>query len=156
LYVGPAILVGFTKVLADGGKKLTSFIGLFATTQSLGGLIGTALLGTFQSYREKQHSFDIIQHLNPADPLVVAALQQGSARYSGLILDPLMRTLQGSTALSQRVITEANVLAYDDVFRLISTLAAITTLLLSYLVLHRWRLAHQPVPHEAHPATQSR
>jgi MFS family permease len=156
LYVGPAILVGFTKVLADGGKKLTSFIGLFATTQSLGGLIGTALLGTFQSYREKQHSFDIVQHLNPADPQVVAALQQGSARYSGLILDPLLRTLQGSTALSQRVVTEANVLAYNDVFRLISTLAAITAVLLSYLVLHRWRLAHHPVPHEVHRDTQSR
>jgi hypothetical protein len=155
LYIGPALLVGFTKVLADGGKKLTSFIALFATTQSLGGLLGSALLGTFQSYREKQHSFDIIQHLDPADPQIANALLQGSGRYLGIILDPLLRTAQGSTALSQRVAIQANVLAYNDVFRLISILAAITTLLLVYLVLHRWRLAHRSLLHTATEARET-
>jgi MFS family permease len=147
LYVGPAILVGFSKVLIDGGKKLTSFIGLFATTQSLGGLIGTALLGTYQSYREKQHSFDIVQNLSASNPQVAAAIAQASGRVSGLMNDPLLRSIQGGTALSQRVTIEANVLAYNDVFRLIAILAAITTLLLAYLVVHRWRLARDAALH---------
>jgi len=141
MYIGPAILVGLTQVLADGGKKLTSFIVLFATTQSMGGLIGTALLSTFQSYAEKQHSFDIIEHLTMGDPQVALALQQGAARYAPTLSDPTLRSAVGAAALSQRVATEANVLAYNDVFRLISIMAAATTTFLILVVIHRRRLA---------------
>lgn len=141
LYIGPAILVGFSKVLAQGGKKLTSFIILFATTQSLGGLIGTALLSTYQVYSEKQHSFDIIQHLNPTDPLVAQALQQGGARFSSTILDPSLQTVAGSTALGTRVATEANILAFNDVFRLVAIIAAITTVMLLVVVVQNRRAA---------------
>ncbi len=143
LYVGPAILVGFTQVLAQGGKKLTTFIGLFGTTQSLGGLIGTAFLSTFQSRQEKQHSFDIAQHLTAADPVVAQALQQASASSSSTLSDPALQSAQGVSALAQRVTVEANVLAYDDVFRLVAILAAVTAILLLLLVLHQRRIARQ-------------
>jgi len=152
LYIGPAILIGFGKVLAQGGKKLTSFIVLFSTTQSLGGLIGTALLSTFQSYREKQHSFDIVQHLSASDPLVAQALSQGAGRYSGVLADPTLRAAQGGATLAQRVATEANVLAYNDVLGLISVIAAITAFLLLLLVLYRQRVAHAEAIAHAGPA----
>jgi MFS family permease len=142
LYIGPAILVGFAKVLAQGGKQLTSFIVLFSATQSLGGLIGTALLSTYQIYSEKQHSFDIVQHLNPSDPLVAQALQQSGGRLGSLILDPSLRAAMGASSLAQRVTSEANVLAYNDVFRLVAIIAAITALLLSIVVLNRRHAAH--------------
>lgn len=142
LYIGPAILVGFAKVLAQGGKPLTSFIVMFSATQSLGGLIGTALLSTYQIYSEKQHSFDIVQHLNPADPLVAQALQQSGGRLGSLILDPNLRAAMGASSLAQRVTSEANVLAYNDVFRLVAIIAALTTLLLSIVVLNRRHAAH--------------
>jgi MFS family permease len=142
LYIGPAILVGFAKVLAQGGKPLTSFIILFSSTQSLGGLIGTALLGTYQVYSEKQHSFDIIQHLDPADPVVAQALQQGGTRLAGVVLDPTLRAAMGSSALAQRVATEANVLAYNDVFRLVAIIALAATTFLSIVVLNRRHAAH--------------
>ncbi len=135
LYVGPAILVGFTEVLAQGGKPLTSFIGLFGTTQSLGGLIGSALLTTLQSSREKQHSFDITQHLAATDPLVAQALQQGRA--AGGLLDPSLQMAEGAGALAQRATLQASILAYDDVFRFVAALAAGTTALLFALILRR-------------------
>lgn len=141
LYIGPAILIGFARVLAEGGKKLTSFIALFATTQSLGGLIGTALLSTYQVVREKQHSFDIIQHFSVSDPQVAAALQQSGTSYSHLLIDPILRSAQATGALAQRVAVEANVLGYNDVFRLISVMSAATAFLLLLLVLYRQRTA---------------
>lgn len=137
LYIGPAILIGLTQVLAKGGKALTSFIGLFATTQSLGGLIGTALLSTYQIDGEKQHSFDVTQHLNPSDPQVTLALQQGAARYATVLQDPTLRTAEGAASLAQRVTLEANVLAFNDVFRLISIIAAVTSGFLLMLIVHR-------------------
>ena len=142
LYIGPAILIGFTEVLVAGGKHLTSFIVLFSTTQSLGGLIGTALLSTFQVQREKQHSFDITQHLSVTDPQVSQAIQNCGAIASHPILDPALRSAQGGGALSQRVALEANVLAYNDVFQLVAVLSAFTACLLLLLIAHRWWKAH--------------
>ena len=142
LYVGPAILIGFTKVLAQGGKKLTSFIVLFGTTQSLGGLVGTALLSTYQSYREKQHSFDITQHLAATDSVVAQTMQQAGGTLSQILTDPGQQAAQGIAALTQRVTIEANVLAYDDVFRLVAILAVITAGLLLVFVLYQRRLSH--------------
>lgn len=142
LYIGPAILIGFAQVLSEGGKRLTSFLALFATTQSLGGLIGTALLSTYQSRQEKQHSFDIVEHLTLSDPLVSQTLVQGAGRLNGVLPDPLLRTAQGAAALAQRVTIEANVLAYNDVFRLISVMSALTTLMLVFVLYGRWRATH--------------
>jgi hypothetical protein len=138
LYIGPAILIGFARVVAEGGKKLTSFIILFGVTQSIGGLIGTALLSTYQIVREKFYSFDIIQHLVGSDPLVTQALSISGSRASNVIVDPALLTLQGVTALGQRVTIEANVLAYDDLFRLAAVISAITTFLLLILLVSRW------------------
>ena len=143
MYIGPAILVGLTQVLADGGKKLTSFIVLFASTQSLGGLIGTALLSTYQSWSEKQHSFDIVQHLTMTDPLVAQAVQQSAARFAPTLSDPVLRSAEGAAVLSQRVAIEANVLAYNDVFRLIAILATCTVLFLMLVLLARRRAARR-------------
>ena len=149
LYIGPAILVGFAQVIAQGGKKLTSFIVLFAATQSIGSLIGTALLSTYEVYSEKQHSFDIVEHLTATDPLVAQALAQSSNAVSGTLLDPGIRGATGLSALNQRVALEANVLAYDDVFRLVAIMAAALTLFLFALLLHRRyeaRVATQAIP----------
>lgn len=149
LYIGPAILIGFTEVLKQGGKKLTSFIVLFSTTQSLGGLIGTALLGTYQIRAEKQHSFDIIQHLDPTDPVVAQALQQAGSPYASTLIDPALRSASAATRLAQRVAVEANVLAYNDVFRLIALMAAATAAFLVALVVRRHLAARSARIHAA-------
>jgi MFS family permease len=141
LYIGPAMVIGLTEVIVAGGKQLTSFIALFSATQSLGGLIGTALLSTFQVEREKQHSFDIIQHLSGTNPQVALAIQNNGVVASHPILDPSLRVAQGATGLGQRVAVEANVLAYNDVFLLVSVLSALTALLLLILIASRWRKA---------------
>lgn len=131
LYIGPAMLIGFARVLADGGRKLTSFIVLFGATQSLGGLIGTAWLGTLQSIREKAHSFALVQRLSHSEPQVALALQQGANRYAAQISDPGLRGAQGAASLAQRVSAEANIMAYNDVFATIAILAAVTAVLLA-------------------------
>lgn len=141
LYIGPAMLIGFARVLADGGTKLTSFIVLFGTTQSLGGLIGTALLGTVQTVREKAHSFTLVQLLRHADPRVELALQQGASQSASRLADPGLRVAQGTASLNQRVSLEANVLAYNDLFLLIAAAAAVTAVVLSLLLLHKHRSA---------------
>src|SRR5262249_37141166 len=49
LFLGPALLHGFGRMMAQGPTHLVSFVVLFSTTQNIGGLAGAALLGSYQS-----------------------------------------------------------------------------------------------------------
>jgi hypothetical protein len=58
-------------------NNLVSFSVMFSITQTLGSLLGTALTGTFQVWREKYHSSILVDHLTLLDPQVAARIQSG-------------------------------------------------------------------------------
>jgi hypothetical protein len=146
-FLGPALLFGLTRALKEGTGHIISFIALFGIINSLGGLGGTALLGTYQVVREKANSAAIVQAIDPTDPIVQARLQAGAAGVGRVVGDPGFRTAEGGALLSQAATREANVLAYDDVFRLIALLAALTfAYLLALLVRRALRQRAQGVP----------
>lgn len=101
---------------------------MFGICQNLGGLIGAALLGTFQIVREKYHSSMIVEHLTLLDPRVAARVQSGGSAYGGVIADPELRNLMGIRSLATAATREANVMAYNDVFMLIAIIAILTML----------------------------
>jgi MFS family permease len=128
LFLAQAIVIGFARLLLTGGKQFISFIVLFSISQSVGGLIGTAFLGTFQTVREKVHSHELVQSIVLSDPLVAARIQAGAAQFSGTLSDPALRTATGAGALAQQVAREANILAFNDVFMLVGVLAVLAAL----------------------------
>lgn len=143
-FVGPSLLFGMTRALQQGTGHIISFIALFGMLNSLGGLAGSALLGTYQVVREKANSAALVQQVDPTDPIVQARLQAGAGGVSRVVGDPALRSAEGGALLSQTATREANVLAYDDVFRLIAVLAALTFLYLLFLLLRRhWRMRRQ-------------
>ncbi|MYN26325.1 MFS transporter [Duganella levis] len=129
LFVGPTFISGFGAVIA-APNNLVSFSVMFSITQTLGSLLGTALTGTFQVWREKYHSSILVEHLTLLDPQVAARIQAGGA--------------QGLASLSAAATREANILAYNDVFLAVTVLALFTMagLLTHYL----WTacVSHQP------------
>jgi MFS family permease len=142
-FMGPALLFGLGRALQKGTGHIVSFIVLFGITQNLGGLIGSAMLGTFQIIREKAHSNAIVQHLVMTDPQVALRIQQGGAVYGSTTIDPVLRGAQGTALLAQQATREANILAYNDVFQLIALLAAATTIYLGFVVWMRNRRARR-------------
>ncbi|MYN39819.1 MFS transporter [Duganella sp. FT109W] len=111
LFVGPTFISGFGAVIA-APNNLVSFSVMFSITQTLGSLLGTAVTGTFQVWREKYHSSILVEHLTLLDPQVAARIQAGGAR--------------GLASLSAAATREANILAYNDVFLGITVLALLT------------------------------
>lgn len=108
MFVGPTFISGFGAVIA-APNNLVSFSVMFSITQTLGSLLGTALTGTFQVWREKYHSSILVEHLTLLDPQVAARIQSG-----------------GLASLGGAATREANILAYNDVFLAICVLALIT------------------------------
>nr|WP_218647360.1 MFS transporter [Sphingobium lactosutens] len=136
-FLGPALLFGLTRALKEGTGHIISFIALFGIINSMGGLGGTALLGTYQVVREKANSAAIVEAIDPTDPIVQARLQAGATGISHVVGDQVYRTAEGTALLAQTATREANVLAYDDVFRLIALLAALTFVYLLGLLVRR-------------------
>ena len=126
-FLGPTMVLGTRNVLTNP-RNLVSFSVMFGICQNLGGLIGAALLGTFQVVREKYHSSMIVEHLTLLDPRVAARVQSGGSAYGGLVADPELRNLMGIRSLATAATREANVMAYNDVFMLIAIIAILTML----------------------------
>ncbi|WP_348971018.1 MFS transporter [Pseudomonas atacamensis] len=129
-FLGPTMVFGTRNVLTNP-RNLVSFSVLFGICNNLGGLLGAALLGTFQIVREKYHSSHIVDHLVMSDPLVAARVQSGGSAFGGLLADPSLRNLAGIRSLANAATREANVLAYNDVFMLIAVIAVLTMIWLS-------------------------
>lgn len=135
LFFGPTLMVGFAAVLADT-RNIISFTVMFSITQNMGGLLGSSVVGTWETAREKYHSSYLVEHLTLLDPQVAARVQSGAAAFGRVLADPAAQTAQGLAALSAAATREANVLAYNDVFLAIAAIAALTLagmLLLQFL-----------------------
>lgn len=125
-FMGPTLLFGILRALARGPNHIVSFVALFSITQSIGGLAGTAFLGTFQVMREKFHSHSIVQSLTLADPQVAGRIQSLGGVYGKVLGDPALRQAEGAALFSQQVTREANVLAFNDIFLLVAVLSLAT------------------------------
>lgn len=123
LFLGPLAITGIGKALRNGPGYLVSFVVVFSLTQSLGGLAGPAVLGSYQVLREKFHSAHLTEQVIATDPQVAARLNQAAGAQRPRQSDPALRQALGAAALDREVTREANVLAFIDVFRLVVLLA---------------------------------
>ncbi len=124
-FLGPTMMAGILRALAQGPSHIVSYSAVFSLSQTLGGLGGTALLGSFQIIREKYHSNELVQSLVMTDPQVALRLQQLSGAYARTTGDPVLRQAQGAGLLAQQVTREANILAFNDMFLLIAILSGL-------------------------------
>lgn len=125
MFIGPLLLFGVNRALAQGADHMVTFIVLFSITQGIGGLAGPALFGTFQQYREREYSALIAANVQRTDPAVALRLAAQSQVYSHVVTDPALRSALGVAALSQIATREANVRAYNDVIVLNTALAVV-------------------------------
>jgi MFS family permease len=124
LFLPPALGAGLMSALKKGPNYILSFIIVFLSTQSLGGLLGSAIFGTFITLREKFHSSVLVEHMALTDPLVAQRVAQLGQAYGKVITDRSLLNAEGLVLLGQQATREANVLAYNDAFFLIGCIAS--------------------------------
>ena len=124
-FIGPTFVSGFGAVVA-APNNLVSFAVMFSITQTLGSLLGSAIVGTFQVLREKYHSSLLTENLTLLNPLVAARIQNGGNALGGVLGDPTIRSAEGVASLGTAATREANILAYNDVFLMVTVVALLT------------------------------
>lgn len=142
-FLGPTLVLGISGVISNP-RNMVSFSVMFGICQNVGSLIGSALLGTFQVWREKFHSAHIVEHVTLLNPQVQSRLQSSSGAYLSAIADPSARTNQGIRALATAATREANTLAYNDVFMLIALIAILTAIWITARATWLW-ITTEPV-----------
>ncbi|MDV3467983.1 MFS transporter [Stenotrophomonas sp. C3(2023)] len=156
MFMGPLIMLGITAALKQGVDHMITFLVTLSITQTLGGLAGSAVLGTFQLHREQVYSSAQVSQLDPADPVVAQRLRLQQQIYAAQLTDPVLRSAQGTAQLATISRREANVRGFNDVFTLskwlaLGFLAWLLLLSLRTAVLKQWRKRHPP-PHTLSPA----
>ncbi|MEN5060219.1 MFS transporter [Luteimonas sp. TWI1416] len=151
-FLGPMMIAGIGPVISQP-RNLISFVVLFGMTQNLGGLLGSALLGTFQTLREKFHSSVLNEHLTLLDPQVAARVHATAQGYASTVADPALREALALRALGATASREATVLAYNDVFLMIAFIAFCTLVwIIASQAWARLRTPAPPVPATPDPA----
>jgi hypothetical protein len=151
MFMGPLIMLGITQALKQGVDHMITFLVTLSITQTLGGLAGSAVLGTYQLHREQVYSSALVSQLDPTDGVVAQRLKLQQQVYGPLLTDPVQRSAQGTAQLAQVTRREANVRAFNDVFSLSGRIAMVFLgwlLLLSIrtAVLKQWRKRHPRAP----------
>ncbi len=148
LFLPPALASGLMSALKRGPNYILSFVIIFLTTQSIGGLLGSATLGTYLTVRTKVHAASLVQRIVLTDPVVAQRVSQLEAAYGRVITDKAQLGTQGLNLLNQQVTRESNVLAYNDLFLLVAALAglALAALLIHMAILALGRLVADPQP----------
>lgn len=133
-FIAPALLLNIGSVVTQP-KNLVSLVVLFGMSQNIGGLMGSALLGTFQTWREKYHSSLLADQLSYLNPNVTDRLTQYTNLFNSFIGDNALRSAEGAVQLQTVATLQANVLAYNDTYLLTAGMAFIT------LIWVLWRLS---------------
>lgn len=124
-FLGPTMMAGILRALAKGPSHMVSFSAVFSIAQTLGGLGGSALLGTFQIVRQRYHFNELVQGMLATDPQVALRVKQLSGAYGRVMIDQAALQTRGIELLTQQVAREANIMAFNDVFLLIAAMSAV-------------------------------
>jgi hypothetical protein len=137
LFLPPALAIGMGAALKRGPSYILSFLIVFLVTQKVGGYLGSALYGTFVTWREQFHSVRLVSDLASTDPQVAQRLRQLGGAYARVLTDPTQQTTQGAVLLARQVQQQAYALAYNDSFLLTTYMALLA---LACLLIHvAWR-----------------
>jgi hypothetical protein len=135
MFIGPTLAHGILKVLRLGPAYLVTLVVVFSMTQNVGSLIGSAALGSYQTAQTREHYLELASRIPSGDAMAQARIQAETRALGGVVGDPAIRAQQGGASLVASLTREANILAFNDVFRLVFRLALATAGLVGCLML---------------------
>ena len=110
---------------------------MFGVTQVLGGVLGAAVLSTFQVMRAQHHGAYLSEAIVGSDPQAAALLQTYGGAFASTVADRSAASLNGVSTLAQQVTQQANILAFNDVFFVIGVTAVVQLIVSLALVVRQ-------------------
>ncbi|MFD2816313.1 hypothetical protein ACFSYD_20960 [Paracoccus aerius] len=145
LFLPPAMMAGLVSALARGPQYLLSFVIVFISTQSLGGVLGSGLFTTFINNRQAAHYAVLTEQIAVGDAPTMQAIAARAAGLAAQVPDAASRSAQAAAQIAQEATAQASVMAYNDAY-LLTALIALGAALALVLHMLRDRLALRMSP----------
>ncbi|HEY0275488.1 MAG TPA: MFS transporter [Paenirhodobacter sp.] len=141
LFMPPAMITGLLSALRKGPQYLLSFIIVYISTQSVGGMIGSGIFTTLINQRQAFHYQLLTEELTTTDDIVSQAISTQMTALAPQILDPTLRRAQAVSQLTTDTSNQAYVMAYNDAYFLTFLLAVLAASALCLHVFRDWLMA---------------
>ncbi len=138
LFLTPATLAGLGAALAKGPQYMLSFVIVFLSTQSIGGVIGSGGFTTLINWREAFHLQVLTEELQATSAATMAEIAARMAALAPQIADPALRRAQAVSSIAQETASQAYVMAYNDLYFLTFLLASGAAAALLLHLLRNW------------------
>lgn len=136
LFLPPAMMAGLISALQKGPSYILSFIIVFISTQSIGGMLGSGLFNTVINHRQAFHYQVLLEQLTAGN----AALNRQISALSGAVAQAVPsaadQRLQALSQIATDATNQAYAMAYDDAYFLTFLIAVFAG---CALVLHLFR-----------------
>jgi len=106
-------------------EKVSSATGLINLTRNMGGSIGISLVTALQDRLSQSHQSVLAGHLTPLDPTYASRLSSLEAGLRAAGANPVLAAQQAQAIIYRELMRQASMLAYVDVYRLLSYLCAV-------------------------------
>ena len=107
-------------------EEMGNATGIFNLLRNLGGSFGVAFVTTLLTRRAQFHQLHLSEHLTPLDRNFQLALPQISQRLQELGLNPSLLKDGSLGMVYQQLLRQANMLAFNDAFAVLSTMLMLT------------------------------
>ncbi|WP_338068142.1 MFS transporter, partial [Paracoccus siganidrum] len=138
LFLPPAMMAGLISALRRGPQYILSFVIVFISTQSIGGVLGAGLFTTLINDRQAAHYQMLAEQLTATSATTSAAIAARMAGLAAGIADPAALKAEGLARIAQEAATQSWVMAYNDAYFLTFLVAALAACALLIHVLRDW------------------
>lgn len=136
LFMPPALMAGLIAALKKGPNYLLSFVIVFLSTQSIGGVFGSGVFTTIINWRQALHYQVLSEQFQITNPVTTAEIARRMTALAPQIADTAMLKAQAVSLMAQDASKQAYVMAYNDAYFL-TCLVAIAGIVALHLHLFR-------------------
>ncbi|MFC3061492.1 MFS transporter [Paenirhodobacter populi] len=155
LFMPPAMISGLISAMKKGPQYILSFIIIYISTQSVGGMIGSGLFTTLVNRRQAFHYQGLMEELATTRPIVAQTLTDQATALAPQITDAALRRAQVVTQMATDASNQAYVMAYNDLYFLTFLLAVLAASALCLHVFRDWLAARIEARRTPTPETSS-
>ena len=141
LFMAPAMMAGLGAAMRKGPNYLLSFVIVFLSTQSIGGVIGSGVFTSLINHRQALHQQVLAEQLQTTSAATAAAIAGRMAALAPQLPDLAMRKAQAVSMIARDAANQAYVMAYNDLYFLTFLLASVALAALLLHLLRDWLAA---------------
>lgn len=138
LFMAPAMMAGLLTALSRGPTYLLSFIIIFISTQSIGGMLGSGVFSSIINERQAFHMAHLQEQMTQTNAALVQEMTLRMGALSAYIPDIASQKAQALGQIATNVTMQSYVLAYNDAYFLTALVAVIAACLLVLHLLRDW------------------